>query len=273
MPFTNQMMKNNYHTHIYLCRHASGHVKDYVKEAIQLGFTSLGMSDHAPFEKLIDRSVRMYPEELPMYFQELEEAIELYQGKIQIHRGLEIEYFHDQFAYYQELLSKLDYLALGQHYIQDSSSRDGLRSSYTLSRPEHLLRYASEVEEAIQTNFFSFVCHPDLMLYGYPSFDEVAKVVSLRIIDAAMKADIPLEINANGIRKGMRTLPEGIRYLYPRKEFWELVKERKARVIISSDAHHVEHLMDEAVIQAYEFAQEIGIEVEEAITFQTKHRS
>ncbi|MCK7488353.1 MAG: PHP domain-containing protein [Bacillus subtilis] len=55
MPLANQVVKNNYHTHMYLCKHATGHVKDYVKEAIKLGFHSLGMSDHAPFAVLKDR--------------------------------------------------------------------------------------------------------------------------------------------------------------------------------------------------------------------------
>ncbi|MDD5293042.1 MAG: PHP domain-containing protein [Candidatus Izemoplasmatales bacterium] len=53
-------MKNNYHTHMYLCRHAVGSVEDYVEKAIELGFTSLGMSDHAPFESLKYRSIRMH---------------------------------------------------------------------------------------------------------------------------------------------------------------------------------------------------------------------
>ena len=41
------MLKANYHTHTYLCGHAVGDVEDYVNEAIRLGYTELGMSDHA----------------------------------------------------------------------------------------------------------------------------------------------------------------------------------------------------------------------------------
>ena len=41
------MLKANYHTHTYLCGHATGDVDDYVNEAIRLGFSELGMSDHA----------------------------------------------------------------------------------------------------------------------------------------------------------------------------------------------------------------------------------
>ena len=42
------MLKNNYHTHTKYCGHATGDVIDYVKEAYDLGFVELGMTDHAP---------------------------------------------------------------------------------------------------------------------------------------------------------------------------------------------------------------------------------
>lgn len=265
MNISHSTMKNNYHTHMYLCKHASGHVKDYVKKAIELKFDSIGMSDHAPFPILRDRSVRMFPEELPEYFQELEDALKKYQSQIQIWKGLEIEYFPQFVDYYTDLLGQLDYLALGQHYIEDKDSRDGLRSTYTLNKPKHLQTYAKTVIQAMSTKSFAFLCHPDLMLYGYPRFDDVAEAVSREIIQAAIEYDIPLEINANGIRKGVRQLEEGQRYLYPRKEFWQLAKAMNAKVIISSDAHHVDQLVDGAVLLAYEFARDIGIVVEEVI--------
>ena len=36
----------NYHTHMYLCRHAEGHVEDYVKKAVESGYEEIGISDH-----------------------------------------------------------------------------------------------------------------------------------------------------------------------------------------------------------------------------------
>ena len=66
---------------MYLCRHANGSVKEYVEEAIRMGFASLGMSDHAPFRELMDRSVRMGPEDLETYLKECDDAIENYKTK------------------------------------------------------------------------------------------------------------------------------------------------------------------------------------------------
>jgi hypothetical protein len=49
-----------------------------------------------------------------------------------------------------------------------------------------------------------------------------------------------------------------------------MVKEKKAKVVISSDAHDPDFLFDDMVIQAYKFAADLGIEVAEELDF-SKH--
>ncbi|MDD3478511.1 MAG: PHP domain-containing protein, partial [Candidatus Izemoplasmatales bacterium] len=115
-----------------LCRHAVGDVRDYVLEALRLNFRVLGMSDHAPFEELKDRSVRMMPEDYPEYLRQCNAAIEEFGDRIQILKALEIEYFTEHDAMYKKYLEDLDYLALGQHYIEDPSGMNGLKSSFGL---------------------------------------------------------------------------------------------------------------------------------------------
>lgn len=260
-------MKANYHTHMYLCRHAIGTVSDYAESAIANGLSILGMSDHAPFEELKDRSVRMYPQELPTYLEECDRAIEKYAGQLKIYKGLEIEYFEGHDEMYRELLSKLDYLILGQHYIPTPEGRNGLKSCYGLAKESDLDIYAETVIKAMASGYFKMVCHPDLMFFAFPVFSDAARRASIKLIDASVKYHIPLEINANGIRRGFFPSPDGPRYLYPREEFWILAKERNASVIISSDAHEPNLLFDQAVLDAYQFAARLGIEVAEAIQF------
>lgn len=252
---------------MYLCRHAVGDVAEYVEEAIRLEFQSLGMSDHAPFEELKDRSVRMYPSDFPVYLEKCLSAKEKYKDKIQVYTGLEIEYFIEHKEIYPKLLSSLDYLALGQHYIFDPNSNNNLRSSYALTTKEHMTTYVDTIEDALKSGHFKFICHPDLFLYNVRDFDQVAEELSTRLIDLAVKYNTPLEINANGIRKGLVDTPKGPRYKYPREEFWQIAKNKNVRVIISSDAHSPKNLYDDIVKQTYEFADTLGIIVEEALTF------
>lgn len=255
-------MKANYHTHMYLCNHAEGTVEDYVKKAIELDFKVLGMSDHAPFDFLQDRSVRMSSEDYPTYLKELDEAIKKYGDKIQIFKGLEIEYFTGQNQHYENLLTELDYLTLGQHYIE----MDGrLRSIYSLTTVDEMKVYVKTVIEAIETGYFKFISHPDIFLFNQKEITEEMMYLSQYLIEAAKRNNVALEINANGIRKGKIRQIKSTRYRYPRKEFWELAKSMNVKTIISSDAHKPKYLFDEAIVQAYKFATDIGIEVEEEL--------
>ena len=264
MSFKNQIIKSNYHTHMYLCRHAEGTVEDYVKEAIRLGFKEIGISDHAPWIELIDRSVRMYKSDYPIYKRELKEAIKKYSDKIKIYKGLEIEYFKNADDYYKKLLKDMDYLTLGQHYIEKD---DKLFSIYKIYSIEDLTIYKNTLIEAMNTGYFKFISHPDIFLFSRKELNPEILKLAEEIIIAAKEKNIPLEINANGIRKGKFYIDGEVRYKYPRKEFWELVKKHNARCIISSDAHKPELLFDEAILEAIKFSKDIHLEVEEVLAF------
>ena len=84
-------MKTNFHTHNYRCGHAIGNVEDYVKVAINEGYSELGISDHSPVPDYYQD--RMKIEELGEYLLEIEEAQKKYGDKIKIYKSLEIEYF------------------------------------------------------------------------------------------------------------------------------------------------------------------------------------
>jgi histidinol-phosphatase (PHP family) len=264
MPFENKIMIANYHTHTYLCNHAEGNVEDYVKKAIELNFKVLGMSDHAPFIFLQDRSVRMGIEDYPIYLKELEEAIDKYQDKIKIYKGLEIEYFPFEDNHYRDLLKHLDYLTLGQHYVETDNK---LKSIYHVRNIEDMETYVKTVIEGMKTGFFKFISHPDIFLFNQKEITKEMLELSKQLIEAAEKYQVALEINANGIRKEKIYYQGEERFRYPRKEFWELVKDTNVKVIISSDAHKPKYLFDEAILAAYKFARDIGIEVEEELIF------
>ncbi|HOO44106.1 MAG TPA: histidinol-phosphatase, partial [Bacillota bacterium] len=251
--------------HMYLCRHATGTIDDYVKEAIKLGFDSIGFSDHAPWDELIDRSVRMYASDYKTYLHQLKNAIKTYKGQIKIYKGLEIEYFNGKNERYVELLKDLDYLTLGQHYIEMNGK---LVSVYRISSIEELTIYKNTLIKAIKTGYFKFISHPDLFLFSTKEVTQEILDLSEEIIIAAKENHVPLEVNANGIRKGRISIHDRILYRYPREEFWKLVQKHDVPVIISSDAHKPELLFDEAIINAENFSRRLGLRVVEALDFE-----
>ena len=128
-----------------------------------------------------------------------------------------------------------------------------------------MLDYAKYMAEAIESGKFDYIAHPDLYVINYRNWDESCEKAARIISEAAEKMDVPLEVNANGIRKSFERHPDWDRYMYPYKEFWEIVKQYNVRTIIGSDAHDFNRMEDREMEIAREFAREIGLNVIESI--------
>ena len=273
------MLKANYHTHTYLCGHATGDVIDYVNEAIRLGFKELGMSDHAHTPEYFmseDEYHHNYLEEIMtdddfdnIYVPRVLEAKK--NPNIKVFLGLETEYFPEFKDYFVKLRKKVDYLVLGEHFFNYKGSN---YSPYDPFTPRLAEVYTDIVIEAMETGLYTIFAHPDLFLMNYNGenghrvFDKTAEICSKRIIEAAIKNDVYLEINANGIAKGARRTDSGKeQYLYPREEFWNLVSGTKAKVVIGADAHKPEALGYEAVEKAIEFAKQFDLNMCDFVEF------
>ncbi len=252
---------SNYHTHHELCGHAKGRAEDYIKAAIAAGFEVLGFSDHAPTDLLHDPIVRMRHDQLNTYLQDIKHARAKYAEQIKVPIGLETEYYEPTESYYQHLLSKVDYLILGQHYVKRDDLAKGHTSAFTLKRAEDILAYANSVKAGLETGYYSLLAHPDLYMCGYQRFDAHATKAAHIIIDAAIAMNIPLEINAQGIRKGIINGPDGTHYKYPREEFFRLAKTKGASFMISSDSHDPDLLVDDAWDKAKAFAESLELNI------------
>ena len=99
---TLKAMIENYHTHHNFCGHAEGYAWDYVEEAIKLGFSVLGISDHAPNKLINDWGVRMKESQLDEYLADIESARKKAGKKITVLSGLEVEYFPNNEEYYEK---------------------------------------------------------------------------------------------------------------------------------------------------------------------------
>jgi histidinol phosphatase-like PHP family hydrolase len=117
-----------------------------------------------------------------------------------------------------------------------------------------------------------------LFLYSYTSsnqqfreFDSFALDVSKRIIEAAISNDVALEINAGGVAKGKYMIHGKYEYIYPRTEFWNVVKEyqkhHNVKVVIGADAHTPNALGDQYYDETVAFAHKLGIKVLDKLKF------
>jgi len=253
------MIRTNYHTHVKLCNHAEGMPIDYVKRAVELKYEEIGISDHGPL--LSEWIFRMTLEQFyNIYLPEIDYAIKTYGDKIKIFKGLEIEYLEEYNKHYQILLKSLDYLILGQHIIKNKNK---LYDIYKQMTRENVVLYKDQVIAGMKTGYFKILAHPDLFLFNYQTWNKFTEDISREIIEASIKYNVLLEVNANGIRrKPIYNQDNEQVYIYPRIEFWKIVQEYKtAKVIIGEDNHKISYTGDSSVEKAYKFANDLHLNI------------
>ena len=249
----------NYHTHTKRCMHAIGEDREYVERAIAEGIKILGFSDHGPMPyKNYEAYYKMTRGELSEYVSSVSSLREEFKERIEIHIGLEVEYYPSLWDESLRFWSgyPIEYLVLGQHFVGEETDEYPDRSPKGSPDVERLKKYVDALVLGIDSGRVSCVAHPDLLNYTGGDmnvyFDEMG-----RLIDAAKGKGIPLEYNLLGMAE---------RRCYPRREFFEEVKRRCADVIIGCDAHEPYRVADKSELKkAYRTLESIGVNVVETM--------
>ena len=252
----------NYHTHTPRCNHAVGTEREYVENALEAGLQILGFSDHSPYIFPGDyySGFRMRPEQLQDYIDTVLALKEEYKDRIQIHLGLELEYYP---AYLPDLLpilrdTPIEYALLGQHFV--SNEVNGIYSG-RVGEESTLKTYCHHVMAAMETGLYTYFAHPDLMCYeGDP---RIYRHYMGQVCRVAKSCGIPLEINLLGISEGKH---------YPNWRFWEIAAEEGCPVILGRDAHNPKAFLDrDAEDKARKLVRELGLELMETAQLRSIH--
>ena len=253
-------MNVNYHTHTTRCNHASGTEKEYVEAAIETGLKVLGFSDHTPYpfpDESYASYYRMTMEELESYVTTVLRLREEYRNDIEIHLGLEVEYYPQ---FFQALLKELsnypiEYLLLAQHNLGNGELAEPFCYSTLTDDPKRLERYCCQLMEGMDTGCFTYLAHPDLISFtGSP---QVYDTQMRKLCRHANAAKLPLEINLLGIREDRR---------YPTEAFWKIAGEEQCDVILALDAHHVDAFYHpETLVKAQELAEKYRLKIIENV--------
>ncbi|KAA9002431.1 histidinol-phosphatase HisJ [Paenibacillus spiritus] len=266
----------DYHTHHERCGHASGKLEDYVRRAIGLGYSQLGLSDHLPLLH-VDPD-RYYPEmamplsELPRYVEECLELREKYRGSIEIRVGLEADYIE---GYEEEIARVLepypwDYLIGSVHFLGEWDITDFRQTAGWEGRdPLEVYRaYYRAVKRSAATGMYDIIGHMDVVKrFGFgPDTEEgraEARELALDALRGIAASGAAMELNASGLTK-------------PCKEMFPapyLLREARALGIpltLGSDAHDPAKL-GEGLDAARAQLREIGFT--ELAVFEGRRRS
>lgn len=261
-------MKTNYHTHTFRCGHAIGDEEEMVISALNEGIEVLGFSEHVPlphYRKHLLKGIpytignfhffgsaclsilkngpamRLPYSKKDIHIEKVKELKEKYKDQITIYQGFEAEYFEEYLDYYQELLDsgEIDYLILGNHFDKYSVATK-YYGKPAISDKE-IISYKDNVLKALDTDLFTYIAHPDLFMIGKIYFDEFCENITREICQKALEKDVPLEINAGGIRRGYRRVNDELLYPYPNSHFFDIVSEMGCKVILGIDGHSPDH--------------------------------
>ena len=249
----------NYHTHTWRCGHAAGEERQYVENAIQSGLQVLGFSDHAPYcyPNGYRSRIRMDVNQLEDYVRTVLSLRQEYNDRIQIHLGLEMEYYPDLIGNMLPILrdQTVEYLLLGQHYLGNEMGE--VYSGRATEDKAILIRYCDQSIDAIQTGLFSYFAHPDLIHYVGDAKEYTRQV--RRICKEAKNCGLPLECNILGMASGRH---------YPNPRFWEVAAEEGCQVILGRDAHEPEAFLDgESEKKTMEFLRQYDLNLIEKLPF------
>jgi histidinol-phosphatase (PHP family) len=245
----------NYHMHSRFCD-GQGEIEDYVRRAVVLGFTSIGISSHAPVPFPNTYAIR--PDQLAAYVAEVRRLQAEYAGQIQVALGAEIDVIPGLQDHYTATLVPLafDYFIGSVHFV-GNDPYSGLPWEFDAGLDTFLrglndwyegdFRRLAEDYYALARmvpNFLpgvAIVGHMDrIKKYNndYPSFNE-DEAWYREAVEATLRAyadaHIIVELNTAGWR-------QPIAAPYPSPWIVERCFALGIRMTINTDAHHPDYL-------------------------------
>lgn len=245
----------SYHTH---SRWSDGKstILDHIRAAGEMGLDEIGISDHYV---LTPDGVQQY---FGMPLGRLDDYVEDVQSSageatdgLVVRLGLEVDYFPETEEAIRELLNSqpFDYVIGSIHFVNGFPIDDAVEPWEKLDqqgRNDAIRGYWIRLRQMAESRLFDIAGHLDLTKkFGFYSTDDLAPEINAAL-DAIVGADMAFEVNTSGWYKPCREA-------YPGPSIIQECFNRRIPVIVTSDAHHSEHLI-RGYEEAYTLIKEIG---------------
>ncbi|WP_211748716.1 histidinol-phosphatase HisJ [Paenibacillus sp. Marseille-Q4541] len=265
----------DYHTHHARCRHAVGELESYVKQAISLGYSHIGLSDHMPL--LHVDPAEYYPEmampmeELPRYIEECLYLQEKYKGDIEVRVGLEGDYIEGYEKEIEQIILAypFDYVIGSVHFLKEWDISD-YRQVHQWDNRDILgvyREYYDAVQKAAKSGFYDFLGHIDVIKrFRYepkPEEREAWFTLERSTLEVIADCGIAIELNASGLSKPCAEM-------FPSERILRQAYQLGIPVTIGSDAHDPVKV-GENIDAGRRLLREIGYT--ELATFKQRERS
>lgn len=252
------MKQTNFHTHTWRCNHAIGSDEEFVLEAIENGFEVLGFSDHScwKYNSNFRPRIRMKLDEFPRYKKSILNLKKKYEDVIDIHLGMEAEYFPELMDWMLDFCieEEIEYLIFGNHYYLS----DETNIYFGHCEPEYIQKYFDQCIEGMKTGMYAYLCHPELILRNqYIGWNKTVEEGFHTICRLAKEMDMPLEYNVLGMQYDKRNGT----IAYPHPGFWKIASQYNNKAIIGMDAHKVLDLNKDLYLEAMDSLSKYNVEI------------
>lgn len=257
----------NYHSHCNYCD-GKAPLEDFIKSAIEKGFSSYGISSHAPLP--FPTRWTMNKEDVSAYLAEANALKKKYASQIELYIGMEIDYLNEKsnpsIPFFREL--PLDYRIGSVHLLEAADGtvvdtdttkekfKERLDKYFNGDLKSTVLYYFRNLMHMIELGGFDIVGHADKISYNadYCEPGVLRQAWYKNIIKDyfSLIAEVGLMVEIN--TKAYKNL--GV--FYPNKSLFPLLKELRIPVMVNSDAHFPE-LINDARSDAFVALQEAGI--------------
>jgi histidinol-phosphatase (PHP family) len=240
----------NFHTHSHYCD-GVGKFEDYITAAAG-SVVSLGFTSHAPVP--FECKWCMQSANLDAYVGELDQTRERFRERIQVYKGLEVDYvpglispytFRDKLDFTVGSIHFVEKLPDGRHWEIDNTHEvflEGLEKIFRNNFKEAVCRYFELTREMIAIAPPTIVGHLDkikIQNKGGRFFSETDRWYRDEIdktVQAISKTSCIVEVNTRGLyQKKSETT-------YPSPWVLSLILKNNIPITINSDAHHPKDL-------------------------------
>ncbi len=245
------MNLTNYHSHCSFCD-GRAPLEEFVKAAIAQGFTSYGVSSHAPLP--FPTKWTMEWEQMPAYLEETTALKQKYAGQIELYTGLEIDYLNEEShpAVERFCALPLDYRIGSVHLLYNDEgevvdidvSAEAFRTivdTHFGGDLDRVIRmYYRSLRRMVELGGFDIVGHADKMHYNASYYRP--GVLDEPWYDTLMH-DYFAEIARQGYMVEINTKAFfQLGTFYPNERYFPLFKELGIQVQVNSDAHYPEKI-------------------------------
>jgi len=81
-------------------------------------------------------------------------------------------------------------------------------------------------------------------MYGQDDFTPACAAAADMIARKAVETDTPLEVNINGINKGLHKYGNTMQYPYPFRQFWQIMAQYPIKCVYGFDSHDPRYLLE-----------------------------